>query len=172
MNRSYLIIKSHKHRECMQNMHNDEEHHETEAYHHEYKLPYEQAANALMSAKGYLEYVKKHGYHFTEELAEHASKMMINANKQQHSWTASLVKKSMDNLGLSLSDNMTLGDATYVANMYYADFYPDIIKDEASCLKAVHKIANDPDGYKGMIFCRWTADVIGKAIKLNWEKFV
>ena len=132
----------------------------------------EQAANALMSAKGYLEYVKKHGYHFTEELAEHASKMMINANKQQHSWTASLVKKSMDNLGLSLSDNMTLGDATYVANMYYADFYPDIIKDEASCLKAVHKIANDPDGYKGMIFCRWTADVIGKAIKLNWEKFV
>lgn len=24
----------------------------------------------------------------------------------------------------------------------------------------------------GMIFCRWTADAIGKAIKLDWEKFV
>lgn len=24
----------------------------------------------------------------------------------------------------------------------------------------------------GMIFCRWTADTIGKAIKLDWEKFV
>lgn len=35
-----------------------------------------------------------------------------------------------------------------------------------------HKVANDPDGYDGMIFCRWTADAIGKAIKLNWEKFV
>lgn len=23
-----------------------------------------------------------------------------------------------------------------------------------------------------MIFCRWTADAIGKAIKLDWEKFV
>lgn len=33
-------------------------------------------------------------------------------------------------------------------------------------------VANDPDGYEGMIFCRWTADAIGKAISINWEKFV
>ena len=43
---------------------------------------------------------------------------------------------------------------------------------EASCLRAAYKVANDPDGYEGMIFCRWTADAIGKAIKLDWEKFV
>ena len=61
---------------------------------------------------------------------------------------------------------------TYAANMYYADLYPDHLKDEASCLRAAYKIANDPDGYDGMIFCRWTADAIGKAIKLDWEKFV
>lgn len=54
-----------------------------------FDLPYEQTANALMSAKGYSEYVKKHGYHFTDALAEHVSKMMVNANGQQHSWTAS-----------------------------------------------------------------------------------
>lgn len=93
-----------------------------------FDLPYEQTANALMSAKGYSEYVKKHGYHFT--------------------------------------------DAAYLANMYYADLYPDPLKDEASCLRAAYKVANDPDGYEGMIFCRWTADAIGKAIKLDWEKFV
>lgn len=62
--------------------------------------------------------------------------------------------------------------AAYLANMYYADLYPDPLKDEASCLRAAYKIANDPDGYDGMIFCRWTADAIGKAIKLDWEKFV
>ena len=82
-----------------------------------FDLPYEQTANALMSAKGYSEYVKKHGYHFTDALA-------------------------------------------------------DPLKDEASCLRAAYKVANDPDGYDGMIFCRWTADAIGKAIKLDWEKFV
>jgi len=48
-----------------------------------FDLPYEQTANALMSAKGYSEYVKKHGYHFTDALAEHVSKMMENANGQQ-----------------------------------------------------------------------------------------
>lgn len=67
---------------------------------------------------------------------------------------------------------VTTGDVTYAANMAYADFYPDPLKDEAACLRYAHKVANDPDGYDGMIFCRWTADAIGKAIKLDWEKFV
>lgn len=132
----------------------------------------EQTANALMSAKGYSEYVKKHGYHFTDALAEHVSKIMVNANGQQHSWTTSQVKKSMESLGLSISDKVTIGDVTYAANMAYADLYPDPLKDEAACLRYAYKIANDPDGYEGMIFCRWTADAIGKAIKLDWEKFV
>lgn len=68
--------------------------------------------------------------------------------------------------------NKEHGDAAYLANMYYADLYPDPLKDEASCLRAAYKVANDPDGYEGMIFCRWTADAIGKAIKSDWEKFV
>ena len=113
-----------------------------------FDLPYEQTANALMSAKGYSEYVKK------------------------HSWTASQVKKSMESLELSIPGKVTTGDVTYAANMAYADFYPDPLKDEAACLRYAHKVANDPDGYDGMIFCRWTADAIGKAIKLDWEKFI
>ena len=62
---------------------------------------------------------------------------------------------------------------TYLANMYYADLYPGPIERwRASCLKAAYKVANDVDGYKGMVFCRWTADAIGLAIKIDWEKFV
>ena len=137
-----------------------------------FDLPYEHAANALMSAKGYSEYVKKHGYHFTTALAEHISKMMENANGESHSWTAQQVKKAMENLGLNIPESVTVGDVTYLANMYYADLYPDPLKDEPSCLKAAHRTANDPDGYEGMVFCRWTADAIGKAIEINWEKFI
>lgn len=44
--------------------------------------------------------------------------------------------------------------------------------DKASCLRAAYKVANDPDGYEGLVFCRWTADTIGKAIKIDREKFV
>ena len=122
------------------------------------------------------DYVKVHGYHFTEALAEHVSSKMENANGLEHTWTATQVKKAMDNLGLILpNDNptrATLGDLTYLANMYYADLYPDPVKEEASCIKAAYKSAIDPDGYDGLIFCRWTADAIGTAFNINWKKFV
>lgn len=150
--------------------------HHGEEHEVEFDLPYEQAANALMSAKGYSEYVKKHGYHFTEALSEHLSRMMVNANGQEHTWTANQVKKAMESLGLmplpKTKTEATLGDVTYLANMYYAGLYPDPFKDEISCLKAAYKIAVDPDGYKGMIFCRWTADAIGKALSIDWGKFI
>lgn len=128
--------------------------------------------NALESIEGYSKYIEKHGHHFTDELAEYASKLMKNASGNSHSWTAAQVKKSIENLGLTIPNNVTSGDVTYLANMYYADLYPDPLKDEVSCLKAAYKSANDPDGYEGMTFCRWTADVIGKAIKVEWDKFI
>lgn len=99
-------------------------------------------------------------------------KMATYAIPESHSWTASQVKKSMESLGLNIPSHVTHGDAAHLANMYYADLYPDPLKDEASCLRAAYKVANDPDGYEGMIFCRWTADAIGKAISINWEKFI
>lgn len=132
----------------------------------------EKIANDLMSNDGYIGYVKKHGYHFTDALAEHVSKMMQNANGQQHSWTAAQVKKVMESLGLTIPSKVTTGDVAYLANMYYADLFPDPLKDEVSCLRAAHKIANDPDGYDGMVFYRWIADAIGKAVHIDWDKFI
>lgn len=172
----YIIVKSH-HADGNEDPERVEVHShvETSTGHSQevkFDLPYEQTANALMSAKGYSEYVKKYGYHFTDALAEHVSKMMVNASCQTHSWTASQVKKSMESLGLTIPKSVTSGDAAYLANMYYADMYPDPLKDEASCLRAAYKVANDPDGYEGLVFCRWTADAIGKAIKIDWEKFI
>ena len=144
----------------------------SEQQYDKHDLPYEKAANALMSMRGYLDYVEKHGYHFTDALAEHVSKMMTNANGEKHSWTAAQVKSAISGLPQKASTGMTLGDLTYLANMYYADLYPDVMETELSCLKAAIKISNDPDGYDGMVFCRWTSDAIGKAIQLDWEKFV
>lgn len=163
--------------------HNDTEGHEEARQDHEeahggscespkYDLPYEKAANTFMSAKGYFEYVKKHGYHFTDALAEHVSRMMVNASGQQHSWTTAQVKKAMEGLGLGIPEKVTDGDVAYAANMAFADFYPDPLKDEASCLRYAHKLANDPDGYEGMIFTRWVSDAIGKGVNIAWEKFI
>lgn len=163
-----VIIKRHHERDD----HEEQEHHKhTKGY----KLPYENEASDLMS-DDFEEYVQKHGYHFTDALAEHVSKKMENANGLEHTWSVSQVKKAMEGLGLVLPNNTktksTLGDITYQANMYYADLYPDPFKDEASCIKAAYKIATDPDGYDGMIFCRWTSDAIGTAYDINWKNFI
>lgn len=120
----------------------------------------------------YSEYVKEYGYHFTEALSEYASKMMVNANGQPHTWSVGQVKSSLENMGLGIPAKVTLGDMAYAANMAYADFYPEVLKDTASCIKYAYQLANDPDGYDGMIFHRWLADVKGKSLKLNWGKFM
>jgi len=154
--------------------HHGHDDHEEQEHRKDYRLPYENEATDLMSDEFEM-YVQKHGYHFTEALAEHVSKKMINMSGEEHTWTAAQVKKAMDSLGLILpahtKTEATLGDVTYLANMYYADLYPDPLKDEASCLKAAYKSATDPDGYKGMVFCRWTADAIGTAYDINWKNF-
>lgn len=135
-------------------------------------LPYDKIAKGLMTASGFVKYVKTYGYHFTDELADYASSLMENSDGQKHTWTTAQVRKAMKSLGMDIPDEMTDGDVAYTANMAYADFYPDPLKDEASCLKYAYKVANDPDGYEGMVFMRWTSDAIGKAIKVDWEKFV
>ena len=64
----------------------------------------------------------------------------------------------------------TIGDILYLANMAYADFYPKVIKTDSDCVQYAIAVASDPDGYEGMAFCRWTADIIGKGVTIDWEK--
>lgn len=137
------------------------------------KSGYEKVAKAFEFAQDYYDYVSKHGSHFTNELASYASSLMVNASGDRHCWTPSEVKKSMASLGLTVpEDKATLGDLTYLANMAFADLYPEVCRDEAACLKYAYKIANDPDGYEGMVFSRWCADVIGKSTNIDWTKFI
>lgn len=69
-----------------------------------------------------------------------------------------------------ISKGTTLGDILYLANMAYADFYPKVIKTESDCVQYAIAVASDPDGYEGMAFCRWTADIIGNGVTIDWEK--
>lgn len=129
-------------------------------------------ASDFVNDPGLLEYLENYGYHFNNALAEYASRMMENYNGQQHTWTTSQVKKTMESLGLTIPSKVTIGDLTYAANMAYADYYPDPLKDETSCIKYAYMTANDKDGYEGMIFNRWLSDLMGKHTKLDWKKFI
>lgn len=118
-------------------------------------------------------YIDRHGCHFTEQLAQIASDMMINSNGKAHKWTPEQIEKTMKMYGLTNKGRCTLGDLTYLANMAYADLYPTVLKDEVSCLRYAIAIANDPDGYEGMPFNRWVSDLkkSKRMDRIQWEKF-
>lgn len=129
-----------------------------------------QNSNLLMNAPGYLEYIKKHGYHFTDKLADYASKKMVNTSGSAHSWTTEQLRSVLG--PFTPTHNETCGDMAYTANMAYADFYPAVLDTVDKCITYAKLVASDPDGYEGMEFMRWTSDAIGKSLTLNWEDFI
>ena len=145
-----------------------ERHHNQEASTTIQGLPYEKAAKALMGASGYAAYVAKHGYHFTKQLAIMASEQMRNVDGTSHRWTVDEIRLATNNE--IIPKGTTIGDILYLANMAYSDFYPKVIKTEEACIQYAVAVASDPDGYEGMAFCRWTADLIGKGATIDWEK--
>ena len=136
----------------------------------EIKDKFSRTANAIMNAPGYLEYIKRHGYHFTDKLADYASKKMVNTSGSAHSWTTEQLRSVLG--PFTPTHNETSGDMAYTANMAYADFYPTVLDTVDKCITYAKLVASDPDGYEGMEFMRWTSDAIGKSLTLNWEDFI
>lgn len=128
------------------------------------------ASVGVVKEDGYNDYVSKHGLHFTKALQEYASKQMVNSNNQEHTWTSEQVQNVCDVLNLKIPNTSTIEDVTYTANMAYADFYPELL-NEHQCIKYAAAVANDKDGYTGIQFCRWVADVVGKKENIDWDKF-
>lgn len=114
----------------------------------------------LWANKYFMEYEKMYGMHFTPMLSEWASKRMENRDGTSHYWTREEVMGAMQKMGLKLPEDVRPCDAHYVANMAYADFYGSSLKTEADCLQYAHDYLSDPDGYEGLAFNRWVADMM------------
>ena len=96
---------------------------------------------------------------------------MTNANGVNHTWTCKDVEGAFASLGLKLPDKATWGDATYAANMIYSDFAA-LLKADTDAVKMAHALLNDPDGYEGMIFNRYTADIMEKGVCVPWHELM
>ena len=117
-------------------------------------------------------YIAKYGKHFSINLADYASKQMINADSTNSHWYADEIKNIIKELGYTIPLSSTIGDIVYTTNMARADFYPSLLKDIKSCVIYAIKIANDKDGYEGIQFCRWLADIENKNLQIDWISFV
>lgn len=127
--------------------------------------------NEFWNNKDYIKYKEKHGMHFSDSLAMWASAKMVNIDGTQHGWSVEDVRSAFKALGLEKPEKCTWGDATYLANMYYADFMP-VFKVETDALRMAYYSMRDPDGYEGKPFNRYTADIMENGICVPWSKLM
>lgn len=118
------------------------------------------------------QYLEKYGKHFTIKLADFASEQMVNSDGTSKHWDVTDIKQIIDELGYIIPLSSTIGDIIYTANMAYADFYPLLLKDAKSCVRYAMEVAGDKDGYEGIQFCRWMADVKNKNLEIDWNSFI
>lgn len=127
--------------------------------------------NEFWENKDYQAYKEKHGMHFSDRMAMWTSAHMTNADGKDHGWSVDDVKAAFASFGYTLKNGYTWGDVTYMANMLYAD-YAKCLKADTDAVKMAYAITEDPDGYDGMIFNRYTADIMSKNEHVPWAKLM
>ena len=85
---------------------------------------------------------------------------------------ARLDKEAVDALlktyNIELKENQ-LYDYVFVANMCKADFLGSSVPDEQHLCKYVRDVIDDVDGYDGIVFNRWYADMCRQGIPVSWS---
>lgn len=125
--------------------------------------------------EGLINYLRYNGPHFNKKLFEFAiSNMTVRSGGTQVKLSPFL-KEQIDNIlkvnGIKLENNQ-LYDYLYVANMCKADFWGSSITSESQLAKYIKDVIDDVDGYDGIVFNRWYADMCRKGIVIDWEEMV
>lgn len=125
--------------------------------------------------EGLVNYLRYNGPHFNKKLFEFAiSNMTVRSGSTQVKLSP-FSKEQIDNIlrvnGIKLENNQ-LYDYLYVANMCKADFWGSSITSESQLAKYIKDVIDDVDGYDGIVFNRWYADMCRKGIVIDWEEMV
>lgn len=120
----------------------------------------------------YKEYKRKHGRHFSEKLCMFAVGMMKGEDGNP---ITPLSKEEVDKMLSDFNVKVENGkeyDTVFVANMGLADYLGDSVPDMEHLAKYVRNVIDDPDGYDGIAFGRWFADMCNKHVEVKWETFI
>lgn len=119
-------------------------------------------------------YLKHYGRHFNRKLCQYAvDKMKVrNPSTGELEKLKSINKDNVDRLlevhNVKLEYN-ELYDYVYVANMCKADLLGSSVPDEKHMCLYIKDTIDDPDGYDGIVFNRWYADMCRKGIPIEWS---
>lgn len=120
------------------------------------------------------QYLSYYGLHFNKNLFEFAVSKMKRKDKATGKMvkitppTLSELKSLLEKHEVEIDTN-DLYDALYLMAMVKADFWGSSIEDEEHMAKYIENVICDPDGYTGIVFCRYMADCEAKGISIYWD---
>lgn len=127
--------------------------------------------------KDMINYLRHYGRHFNKRLLEFAvSKMVKRISSTGEPESISMIEQTLldsklKQYNITLNNNI-LYDYVYVANMCKADFLGSSIEDEEHLCKYIKDVIDDKDGYDGIVFNRWYADMCRKGIPIDWYEML
>ena len=113
-------------------------------------------------------YLKYYGQHFNKKLCDFA------VSKMRHGKTAipkDKVDEMLSRYNVKL-DNNELYDYVFVCNMGNNDYMGSSIVDEKHLTMYIKDVIDDEDGYDGIVFNRWYADMVTSGIPIEWEEML
>jgi len=120
-------------------------------------------------------YMRHYGPHFNRKLFEFAVSLMTKEQNGKEvpvtPYSKEQVKNMLSSNNIELKNNQ-LYDSTYVANMCKADFLGSSVPDERHLAMYVKDVVDDPDGYDGIVFNRWYADMCYTGVAIDWEEML
>lgn len=118
-----------------------------------------------------INYLRYNGPHFTKKLLAFAVSLMSKGDKPFKKYKKEDVDELLKIYGITLENNQ-LYDYVYIANMASSDFLGSSIITEDNLAKYIKDVIDDPDGYDGLPFTRWYADLCKKGIPIDWEEML
>lgn len=113
-------------------------------------------------------YLKYYGLHFNKKLCDFAVSKMDHGKQPI---TKDIADEILTKHGIKLVHN-ELYDYVYVINMGNNDFLGSSITDEKHLALYVKDVIDDKDGYDGIVFNRWYADMSRLGIPIEWEEML
>ena len=123
--------------------------------------------------KAMINYLRYYGWHFSKAMSDYAASLMIGKDdKPIEPYTKEKLESLLKNHNIKLNNNKILYDHVFVANMCKADLLGESVPTEAHLAKYVKNVIDDKDGYDGVPFTRWYADMCRKGIPINWSEML
>lgn len=121
-------------------------------------------------------YVEKNGHHFNEHTLKFAVNNMYYLDKEGNEVkipeaTEEELLKLMEMYKVDIK-RYHLYDCLYVLSMGRADFLNSSVPDERHLILYVKDLIDDPDGYEGLVFNRWCADLEGMNVEIDWHEMI